>query len=162
MKLSSILKINAPADRVWQVIAHDFANISHWASGVPKSTVNVSAAALDGATVGGRTCDVPGFGKVNETFTAYNEAAKSFTYEAEGGPFFLRSAHNSWQVSPLNEHETEVSLAAELVLMPVFRTLMAPILRRQLNKIVAETTEELKYYVETGEIHPRKRALLQA
>ncbi len=79
MKLASTLHIKAPAERVWQVVAHDFANVSHWASGVPKSGINTVAEVPEGAKVGGRVCDVPGFGKINETFIAYDEAGMTFT-----------------------------------------------------------------------------------
>ena len=158
MNLSNSLQINAPAEHVWQVVAHEFANISLWASGVPKSSINGAADVPDGASVGGRTCDVPGFGAVQETFIAYDEGAKTFTYAAEGGPFFMKSAHNSWRVKAIGDNKTEVSFSAQLELMPIFKMLMGWLLKRQLTAIVNDTTEELKYYIEEGKPHPRKVA----
>ncbi|MEL6150237.1 MAG: SRPBCC family protein [Chloroflexota bacterium] len=160
MKLSSTVVINAPAEKVWQVVAHDFAKIGEWASGVEKSVINVEAATPEGATVGGRVCSVPGFGQIRETFTEYDEAGKTFTYEATGMPFFVTSAHNGWAVQAIDANTSRVSFNLEMNVLPLVGTLMAIPMKMQLTKLLDEATEELKYYVEIGEIHPRKQALI--
>lgn len=160
MKLSSQLTIHASADKVWSVIAHDFARIGEWASGVAQSKVNIKANAPNGATVGGRVCSVPGFGDLEETFTHYDEAAKTFTYKATGMPFFVTSAQNSWYIQAIDAATTEVSFSLDMQLMPVVGTIMGIPMRIQLVRLLDNVTEELKHYIETGDVHPRKQKLI--
>jgi carbon monoxide dehydrogenase subunit G len=159
MKLASQLKINAPAERVWKVVAHDFAQVGEWASGVAHSKANKNVPTPEGATVGGRVCNVPGFGTVTETFTSYDEVGKTYTFEATGLPFFVTKAFNSWRVRAVDANTTEVSFQAEMHLMPILGSLMAIPMKRQLTRLLDNATEELKYYMETGSIHPRKQKL---
>lgn len=156
MKFQNTLHINASADKIWSIVAHDFANIGRWASSIVSSGINPEAAIPDGADVGGRICHAPGFGDIKETFLHYDEGEKTFTYFAEGGPFFMKSAHNTWTVIPENDASAHVTFAAEMVMYPPFNWLMAIPMRMQINRIIKNTTEELKHYIEKGEIHPRK------
>ena len=63
MKIQKSTIINASVDDVWAVVAHDFEKVGLWSSAVVSSGVNPDAAAPEGATVGGRVCDVPGIGE---------------------------------------------------------------------------------------------------
>ncbi|MEM7348638.1 MAG: SRPBCC family protein [Chloroflexota bacterium] len=161
MKLSQDLTINAPVDRVWGIVAHDFDKIGEWASGVAHSTTNAEAVIPDGASVGGRVCSVPGFGDIHETFTAYDEEGKTFTYDATGLPFFVRRAENGWTIKAVGANRTRVSFSADMTLMPVIGTLMGIPMKSQMTKLLKNAVEELKHYAETGEIHPRKKALIE-
>lgn len=156
MKIARKITINAPADRVWKVVAHAFADVGLWASGIAHSVVNEAAAIPEGASVGGRVCNVPGFGEILESFTAYDEAGKTFTFEATGGPFIVRSAQSTWLVRALGANTTQVSFQSDLKLLPGIGLIMAIPMRMQLSRLLQNVVEELKYYVETGEIHPRK------
>lgn len=160
MKIASQLTINAPADQVWKVVAHDFAKVGEWASGVAHSKINTAAEVPHGATVGGRVCSVPGFGELTETFTDYDEKGKTYTYEATGMPFFIKSAFNSWTVRAIDAQTSQVSFEAEMNLLPIIGSIMAIPMKRQLARILNNATEELKYYVERGIVHPRKQKLL--
>ncbi len=101
-------------------------------------------------------CDVPGIGQIQDTFVAYDEAGKTFTYEATGLPFFVKQAHNSWVIRAI----TDVTFQGNMMLLPVIASLMAIPMKMQLTRLLDNATEELNYYVETGEIHPRKQALV--
>lgn len=158
MKIQSQLHIKAPAPTVWRVVAHEFADIGRWASSIARSTPNQEAEVPVGAAVGGRVCEVPSFGHIKETFIHYDEERMTFTYLADGGPFFMESASNGWTVTPFSETESTVFFDAEMILKPGWHIIMALPMRWQINKILRETTEELKYYIETGSIHPRKQA----
>jgi len=159
MKLTSQTIVNAPADKVWAIVAHDFAKIGEWASGVAQSKINTSADVPVGATVGGRVCSVPGFGEIRETFIDYDEAGKTFTYAATGMPFFVTSAHNSWYVRAVDANTSDVSFQAEMKLLPLIGAVMAIPMKMQLTRLLDNATEELKYYAETGMLHPRKEKL---
>ena len=156
MQIIRELTINVPADHVWQIVAHEFAKVGEWASAIAASKVNVNATVPDGAQVGGRVCVVPGFNDIRETFTAYDEANKTFTYAAAGLPFFITSAHNSWVVRAIDANTTHVSFRGDVKLLPVLGWVLSIPFRLRLNRILQNTIEELKYYVETGNAHPRK------
>ena len=91
--LTSAIIIDAPADRVWQVIAHQFDRIGDWATAIPASAARCRrAVAGRRAPVPGRVCHtgirmVP---TVTETIVAYDEVARTLTYEAtDGMPSFV-------------------------------------------------------------------------
>ncbi|MEM7799468.1 MAG: SRPBCC family protein [Chloroflexota bacterium] len=156
MKFQDTLHINASAEKIWSTVAHDFANLSRWASSIESSGINHDAPVPNGADVGGRVCRAPGFGDIKETFLHYDEGGKTFTYFAEGGPFFMKSAQNTWTVISESDSTAKVTFAAEMVMHPPFNWLMAVPMRLQINRIIKNTAEELKHYIEKGEIHPRK------
>lgn len=156
MQLAKSIVIHAPADKVWTILGDNFASISEWASDVQRSAPNADLIAPTGAPVGGRVCHVPGFGDIYETFTDYDAVGKRYTYEATGMPFFVKAAHNSWQIEALDAHSCRVGFKAEMRLLPVIGTLMGVPMRIQLSKVLQNAVEELKYYVETGNLHPRK------
>ncbi len=54
MQFQKTVRINAPIDRVWDVVAHDFADVGEWSSAVQSSGPNLEAAIPQGAEVGGR------------------------------------------------------------------------------------------------------------
>ncbi|MEO0564463.1 MAG: SRPBCC family protein [Chloroflexota bacterium] len=153
--------INAPADDVWEVLALQYDRVSEWATGIQASSVNPEPELLEGAPVTGRHCEVPGLGKTNERFTAFDANRRKFTYEAYAGmPFFVKTVSNTWQVADEGER-TRVSmhLVADLNAFP--GTLMAPFLRRQFEKNTETVVNDLKYYVEHGQPSPSKRAEMQ-
>jgi hypothetical protein len=151
--------MNAPAAQVWHVLAHEFDTIGHWASAIPASRGLPEVPAPPGAGVGARVCAaaVAGFGEIRETFTSYDEDGMRFAYEAtEGRPWFIKHAENHWRVRALGPSTSEVEAHAE-VEVPLFPgVLLAPLMRLQLGRTGAQTFEELKYYVERDQIHPRK------
>ena len=160
MKITSQLTINAPIARVWKILAYDFATIGDWASGVEKSIINLKANVPEGATVGGRICQVPGFGDIIESFVHYDEDNKTYTYEATGMPFFVSKAFNTWRTRAIDAETTYVEFEADMQMMPVIGAVMSIPMRSQLTTILDNATEELKYFAETGYIHPRKQALV--
>ncbi|MEL6408455.1 MAG: SRPBCC family protein [Chloroflexota bacterium] len=160
MKLARSITINVPAEKAWHIVAHDFANIGDWSSGVAKSENNVKAHVPDEATVGGRVCTVPGFGQIRETFTQYDARNMRFTYEAKGMPFFVKSAHNSWKIEAVDANTSRASFQVEMILLPVIGAVMSIPMRIQLTSLLDDIVEELKYFAETGTVHPRKQKLI--
>ena len=68
----------------------------------------------------------------------------------------MTSATNRWAFTAVDASSTEVSMRANLVLNWFPGSLLAPFLKLAIGKVLKEALEELKYYVETGEPHPRK------
>jgi hypothetical protein len=159
MHLRSHLAINAPATEVWHVIAHQFDAIGQWASSIPVSYAVPEAPAPLGAEVGARVCatGVRGFKDVRERFTSYDEQAMRFAYEATAGlPWLVRHAENHWHVHPLSQSRCEVEAQAVVDLRAIPGLFLAPLLKLQMNRLGRQVLEELKYYVEHGQPHPRK------
>jgi hypothetical protein len=159
VQIKSHTTINAPATDVWRVIAHQFAAIGEWASSIPTSYAAPEALPPVEADVGARVCatGVRGFKDIRERFTSYDEEAMRFTYEATAGlPWIVRHAENTWQVRPLDESQCQVEAQAVVDLRTFPGLLLAPLLKLQMNRLGRQTFEELKYYVEQGQPHPRK------
>ncbi len=159
LHLKSHMTINASAEKVWRVLAHDFATIGQWASAIPTSQAIADLPAPAGAEVGGRVCStaVPGFADVQETFTSFDEASMHFAYQAtEGRPWFLKRAENHWMVRSLGPHTSLVEARAEIDLSLFPGLLLAPLFKLQMGRVGAQSLEELKYYVECDQPHPRK------
>jgi hypothetical protein len=155
--------INAPAQEVWRVLAHEFGSIGQWASSIPESQGVTDIPAPDGAVVAGRVCAtaVPGFGAVREIFTYYDEQSMRFAYKpTTGRPWYIKRAENHCAVRSLGPQLALVESRAELEL-PLFPGLaFAPLLKLSIGHVATQFFEELKHYVEQGQPHPRKlRAL---
>ena len=164
MQLHDQITINAAANTVWRTLAHDFANIGQWASAIPSSSANADLPVPEGAEVGGRVCStaVPVFGDVEESLTSYDEQSMRFAYQAtKGRPWFLKHAENYWSVRALGPHTTLVETRAEIAINTFPGFFLVPLLNYQMSRIGARTLEELKYYVEHDQPHPRKMQALQ-
>jgi hypothetical protein len=164
LQLNDQITINASANKVWRILAHDFGNIGQWASAIPASQVNANLAVPEGAEVGGRVCStaVPGFRDVEESLTYYDEPSMRFAYQAtEGRPWFLKHAENHWAVRSLGTHTSVVETRAETDISIIPGLFFAPLFKFQMGRIGAKTLEELKYYLEHDQPHPRKLKALQ-
>jgi hypothetical protein len=151
--------IHAPATKVWCVLAHEFDTIGHWASAIPASQGIAELPAPPGAKVGSRVCStaVLGFRQIREMFTSYDDAGMRFTYEAtEGRPWFIKHAENHWVVRSLGSSTSEVEARAEVKVSWFPGVFLAPLMKLQLGRTGVQTFEELKYYVERDQVHPRK------
>jgi len=88
---------------------------------------------------------------------SYDEQSMSFAYQAtEGRPWFLKHAENHWVVRSLGPDTSLVRTWAETDVSLFPSLLLAPLFRRQMGLIGAQSLEELKYYVESDQPHPRK------
>ena len=165
MEMAFQVAINAPVDKVWKVVAHDFHKADEWVSTINHSRVRPEAGPAPGLApleTAGRACDTT-LGGFKETIVHYDEQHHRFGYQAEGEkmPFFVKKMVNNWTVKPRGPHRSLVDMKLDIELMPVIGTLMQPMMKLQLSKVLREATEELKHFVETGEPHPRKVAAMK-
>lgn len=159
MQFQKSIEINATADETWKVVAHDFDRVGEWSSAVASSRPNTAVATPDGAAVGGRVCATPGFGDLNETFTSYSESGKNFTFQVSGMPSFIKLAQNHVVVKPLGANRSEVSLHITMNTNAVGK-LMGPMFAVKLKSTLNNFLDELKDYVETGEVSAKKGKML--
>jgi len=148
--------VNAPAERAWHVLAHEFSDISIWSSAIAESYTNPEAAVMAGAELGGRVCVAPGFGETHENLTHYNEKKMRFSYSAtiKGMPA-VRQAINHWAVIPQGEHSCIVESRAEILLATFPGIFLAPFVVLAMKRLGKHSAEELRYYIENGKPHPR-------
>lgn len=164
MEIKKTMKINQSVDKLWEIMATDYTKVAKWTSILHASKNNDEVKTkLEGAPAGGRVCTAPGFGDIKETITHYDERKKHFRYDADisSMPFFVKAIANNWSFRSLGAKSTEVTMRMELDLNAFPGALMAPIMRSQMAKQGNTILEELKYYAETGKIHPRKLKLLK-
>jgi len=153
-QMQKSIDINAPADKVWATVTGEFGDVAKWSSGLAASHVVVDAQSGEAT---GRVCEpYPGslFGTdtVEEILTELDHSVRCLTYRATKLPKGFRNAQNRWCIveTSHNSCRLEISPTAEMNL------LFGLLFKAAVGKIVNEALEELKYYLETGQLHPRK------
>ncbi|MEM6640198.1 MAG: SRPBCC family protein, partial [Pseudomonadota bacterium] len=99
MKIIKRFTVNAPADRVWQIIGPDYAKAGEWASSVYRSAAKPGEPTLESAPCTGRVC-MTSLGPFSENLVDYQPKRRYLAYTATGDkmPGFMRSLRNSWDV----------------------------------------------------------------
>ncbi len=156
MKFSKQITVNAPAEKVWEVLGRDFANIGVWSTAVSHSVANDKLAIVNNSPVGGRYCDTS-FGKISEEFTAFDDDKKTFSFKGVFDSKMFTSVINTSGLRTIDENTTEVSFGPNIQLSFI-GTLMYPMIRMMLGKAVDTILEDLKYFVENGKPSPKKLA----
>lgn len=153
-KLTIQVKINAPAEKVWEVVA-DFGSVSKWA---PNVTNSYSTTEANGGVGAGRHCDVVGFGAIEEEIVEWKES-RSLTYEVENvGP--MKSVRNKCSVrGEGNRTVVTFTIDYQMKFGPLGALLDKLVAGRQLGKAAALGLAGLKHYLETGEPVDQKTKL---
>lgn len=164
--LTSTITIDTSADQVWDIIAHQFGRIGEWATAISGSTTITAPATVTHnhvpveAPVAGRVCDtgIRAVPQVTETIVAYDEDARTLTYQATAGmPAFVTLARNTWQVKPLSDVQAQVTYAGELEVRGVLGALARRLLLARVARDGQYLLDDLKHYAEHGEPSPRKQ-----
>ena len=157
MQIKRQFNVNTSANRVWEILGHNFGSVADWASGVYVSQGNTSTRVFRDTPYSGRVCETV-IGDFDETITRYDERERIVAYVAKSKkmPFFVKHLSNHWTVTALSNNQCRVDMCMEAALLPVFNLIMAPIMQMQLNPVLEDTIEELKYFAEKGVPHPRK------
>jgi len=162
IEISKNAIVNVSADRLWSILADDFDRVGEWASGVASSGPNTDAAIPEGASVGGRVCQVPGLGAVNEAFTSFNPLERSFSFEATASeiPSFVRNLTNYTVVKSLGPEQSEVQIRSTADTEGVQGAQAEPALTSQFSQAIEGALEDLKIFAESGEISSKKNKAL--
>jgi hypothetical protein len=159
MEFKKKVDIDASADRVWRVVAHQFDSVGTWSSAVSSSVARHDVEIPDGATVGGRVCTTMGFGDIEETFTKYSEQNKQFTFAVTGMPAFITLAQNTVRVRPTGAQRAEVSLHMQMETTTVGKV-MGPAFSIKSKATLNTFLDELRHFVESEELSAKKRKQL--
>lgn len=166
--------VEASADAVWDLVGRRFDRIGDWATAIPASTAiaatpsgraptRTPAPTVMDAPVAGRVCQtgVRLLPQVTETIVAYDDAARSLTYEASGLPTFVATARNTWIITPLDERCTRITLYAQFDTRGLIGALARWVILIQVGHTSRHLAEDLRYYLEYGIPSPRKQKQLR-
>ena len=148
MRLDRTITLDAPAGRVWQILA-DFGAIDRW------SPVINHSASVDGPTSGvgaTRACEVAGiFPNVVERATEWDEG-RSLTFEIEGAPM-MRSVNSTWSAEP-DGGRTVVTARVDARRSPgpIGALMAATMMKATMGRNVGQSLRGLKHHVEAGEV----------
>lgn len=167
MKIEHKTEVNAGVEKVWKVVATDFDKASEWMALVPASHKIGENLGFDGAPMEGRVCqlsDEPNGLYAEEKFTHFDASNHVYHMEVvpKNGKIPVEKNNVIVKVESLGLNKSQVTWTSDITLKPLGKV-MYPVLKLGLSKGFAELLEELKYFVETGEPHPRKmKALAKA
>lgn len=149
-------EINAPAGKVWEILAHHFADIAIWSSTVSASHA-VEAADLPqnyradpDAPVAGRSTTTP-LATMIEVITRYSEANRELTFAAAGLPSLLAEARDTQRVIAQSPDRCIVTFDIHVESRGIFK-LFNPIVQRRFKTMMTVVQQDLKRYAETGQI----------
>lgn len=154
--------IDAPADEVWEVLGHRYTEIDAWAALVPESReatpdeLPADMTPAPTAPVPARTC-VTGFGTLTEVLVAYDDDARSFTFQPTGLPGMIASSQNATVVEATGDGTSRVVMHIHMVPQGIGRV-MKPMLGKKFEQGLSELLLDLEHYVESGTPSPAKLA----
>lgn len=155
------IHLRSPIEKVWQVLAVDFDQIDQWSSGVKRSVAQGEA--LNGSKVGGRHCNLSavGFTVMDEEILIFDRKNHTLSYRLYNGlPGFVTNAVNTWRLFEASGG-THLTVRTDMHTKGLMGCLLRPMMKGNLNSALQSMSEELKYYVDTGEPHPKKKKALQ-
>jgi len=157
MDIKKEIIVNKTVDEVWEVLGNQFSDAYKWARGLNHSEGH-GAPKFDGASCSNRTCEVPGFGVIQEEIRSFDSQNYVLSYEVtEGFPSFISSAINTWQLIPHHQN-TKVVMHMHMKTKGIIGVFMGPLMKMNLNKLIKGVIADFKAYVETGKpsIHKLK------
>lgn len=163
MAIKNSFTINTSADRVWQVIAKEFLDISKWARDVNASYDSFSKTTIpEGAPAAGRFCEVSGFGKVDELIIHFDDKNKELTWTASADkmPGFVTNLQNAWTIKEIDSNKSLVTSQLSADLSGILGTIMYPLMKMNFSKLVKGFIEDFTIYSETGNISETKKKQL--
>ncbi len=149
MNISKEIIVKRPVDEVWEVLGNQFADAYKWARGLDYSKGH-GEARFDGAPVNNRTCEVQGFGQIEEELKRFDARNYVLSYEVtDGFPGFIDSAINTWTLTS-HGMSTKVTMDMQMETKGLMGAIMGPMMKMNLSKLVAGVIEDFKAYLETG------------
>ncbi|GFE65723.1 SRPBCC family protein [Litoreibacter roseus] len=156
MELTITRQIDAPIDKVWDILGPNYTSAGDWASSVFASAPRPGTAKVANAPAAGRVCETS-LGPFTETIEAYDPDRRLVSYSATGDkmPGFMKGLRNTWQLSP-SGNGTKASMTLRADIAFPMNVLMGWMMKMQFRKALTETIDDLKVYAETGRPSPRK------
>lgn len=164
LQASYNITINAPIEKVWEVLAVDFGGIGKWASGVNHSKSVGDGKAHQGATCDERACKInaPGFSNAKERIVVFDSSNHILAYTIyEGVPGFVKNFKNQWTLVKQGDGVL-LTGTSTMRATGIMGWMMRGLMRSSTRKVLRNMGEELKHYVEkNGQVHPRKASAME-
>ena len=155
--ISREVTINKSIEDVWEVLGNQFGAISNWASVISESKV-YGASKLKGLTYSQRETNTTQGITVQE-MTSFNPEQYSLSYKTVSGtPFFIKNMNAKWGLSKKNDGSTQLNMNIDIETKGILGFILTPIVKVKLGKLGDELVDDLKYFMENGNPHPRKIA----
>jgi len=145
--------IEKSADECWKVFGGGYTDIYKWKSVMTSS--DAEGAPFGDSPVGSRKIKASGL-SFSEKLIHFSNAERAFTYQVIGLPFVVSSAKNEWKFS---ETDGKATLHMHLRIQTAtgFGWLLNGLLQKNMTKEMGKLHQEYKYFMENGEVHPRKK-----
>ncbi len=161
MDVRKSITINKPINEVWNLLAENFDKAQDWMSAIPRSDRKHSGNAADNAPMIGRICELstrPNGPIADETITLFDREKYRLGINVipRNGKIPVEQNNAIYQLKALGDNETSVEMTSDIQLKTAGKVLY-PVLKAGVGKSFAEQLEELKYYLENGKPHPRKK-----
>lgn len=159
MVIEKEIIINKSVKDAWQVLGHDFASPSKWASAVNHSQGH-GENSYEGLYCSERSCSTT-MGSIREKLYEFSHAKYMLAYEiVEGKPSIVEYASNTWQLIELGEGKCKLQIRMDIRVKRFFDLLLKPIIKMQMSTIGNHLVEDFAYYIENSTPHPRKMKAL--
>lgn len=162
VKLYTETVIEAPADRVWEIVGRQFDRIGDWATAIPASRPASISTCDATVPVAGRVCEtgIRPLPEVTETIVEYDDRGRTLTYEGAGLPAFVALARNRWEVIPIDGARTRLVVEATLETRGLLARALGVPMRLHFEREGRRMAADLKHYAEHGRPSPRKQRRL--
>ncbi len=151
-------EIEAPADKVWQILAHQFVDISEWSTLInesrliPINEIPKGYEPTPSAPAPARQTESSIGPTLIEVITHYSEEEKKLTFEGADMPaLFFVYAKDTQSVIPISEGKSKLTFDIDIKLRGLFQVFNS-ILESRFSSTMAEVQNDLKIYAETGQI----------
>lgn len=154
MRIQRSIDVNASATDAWALLADGFGHEAAWTT-----VIDGSYLVGDRVEVGAeRHCEVSGplsgDGLTVERLTAFEPGAMTYSYEAVRGlPSFMRSARNTFSLTPLADNRCRIRADAQIVL-PWWLVPLGPVVSLGAGSAIRKFFRDLHYRLEHGAPRP--------
>jgi hypothetical protein len=155
MKVSTEIVIEKSANDAWKLMGNGFAQIHVWASFFKDSKPSGDSK-FDGIDFSARDTAVEG-GANTHTLDVFDTENHVLSYTVTAGaPPFADKAEAQWALETISENSCKASIEVNMQLKDMVPTEKSTEVNMWLTKSSNEMLEEMKHYLETGNLHERK------
>ncbi len=152
IKIKLNTEIEKSAEACWNVFGRRYADIYKWKSGMTSS--DAEGEPFGDSPISSRKIKASGL-TFSEKLIHFSNSERAFTYQVIGLPFVVSSAKNEWKFTEENGKAT-LNMHLRLKIATGFGWILRGVLRKNMTKEMSKLHQEFKYYMEKGEVHPRK------
>jgi hypothetical protein len=156
MNIRTEVIIEKNANDIWQVMGIQFDEIHVWASFF-KDSKPAGENKFDGINFSARDTVVEG-GTNTHSLDLFDSENFILSYTVTvGAPPFANKVGAAWALEIINDHKSKASITINLELKDGISEEKVSEVKIWLHSSSNDMLEDLKHYIETGNLHPRKQ-----